>query len=119
MALRTFAVTKNFVLVVASSGVRVSETRKGCKGDGRSKRVLPGSTAPESWRATMEKERGDATNQAVEDMRQAYELLILTLCWERDRVLKLAEEIARERGQDDARRVLELQAEYIRRQAIR
>lgn len=61
----------------------------------------------------------EALHDDVESVKEAYALLIATLQWERDRVLKLAAHIAREHGEDRARQMLQWQAKYISGQAMR
>jgi hypothetical protein len=55
----------------------------------------------------------------VKSLVEAYELLITTLCWERDRFLKCAEQLSADHDEEKANLVLDRQAEYIREQAIR
>jgi hypothetical protein len=55
----------------------------------------------------------------VESLQVAYDELIRALCWERDRTIKLAEELAAEGKKEEAHWVLNAQAEYVREQAVR
>ena len=63
--------------------------------------------------------QGKPFREAKEDVQEAYELLIHTLCWERNRILEYARLLAAGHTEEKAIDMLRAHAAYIREQADR
>ena len=58
-------------------------------------------------------------DDALLDLKEAYELLVESHRWDHDRFVESVPSMANQHGEEAAIRMIEAQAEYIRKRAIR